>query len=213
MKKRLIILLTFFLNFNIFVIAQSCGPNCPVCSGTIDGNLADAKTISLQAMYIPNGEEETGLMSLRYSAFDWLNLGISYAFKTQKIIWNARLLAIKQNEDNWKPSLILGTGSIRSGGNDQSIYMSILKSHEFSEEFAMSLSGGIASLTSDMDRLYGIANLSLTFSETISTYVNFDGISFHEGVSWTMNDTFTLSFMLVESKDPAITLSFTKSLL
>ncbi len=212
MKKRLVIILALFLNFNSLVIAQACGPNCPVCSGTTDGNLIPAKSISLQGLYIPTGEEEFGVMSLKYGAFDWLDLGIGYTFKAQKIIWNARLQPIKQNEDNWKPSIILGTGSIRTGSSDQSIYLNVLKSKEFSENFAMSLSGGVASLASDLDKIYGIANVSLIFKEKITTFVNFDGISFHEGATWTVNDWFTVGFMLIESKDPAIIVNITKSL-
>ena len=212
MKKRIIIIFAFCLSFNSLILAQACGPNCPACSGTTDGSLTPFKSISLQGLYIPTGEEEFGVMSLKYGAFDWLDLGIGYTFKAQKIIWNARLQPIKQNEDNWKPSIILGTGSIRTGSSDQSIYMNVLKSKEFSENFAMSLSGGVAGLASNIDKIYGIGNVSLIFIEKITAFVNFDGISFHEGVMWTVNDWFTTGFMLIESKDPAITVNITKSL-
>ena len=212
MIKRIIIILALFLKFHILVIAQGCGPNCTACSGTTDGNLTPAKSLSLQGLYIPTGEEEFGVMSLKYGVFNWLDLGIGYTFKAQKTIWNARLQPIKQNEDNWKPGIIFGTGSIRTGSSDQSIYLNVLKSKEFSENFAMSLSGGLSSLASDLDKIYGIANVSLTFKEKITTFVNFDGIGFHEGATWTVNDWFMVGFMMIESKDPAITVNITKSL-
>jgi hypothetical protein len=207
MKKRLIIIFAFCLSLNCLIQAQTCGPNCPACSGTIDGSLTPLKSISLQGLYIPTGEEEFGIMSLKYGAFDWLDLGIGYTFKAEKVIWNARLQPIKQNEDNWKPSIVIGTGSIRTGSSDQSIYLNVLKSKEFSENFAISVSGGIATLASDLDKYYGIGNVSLIFIEKITTFVNFDGISFHEGIMWTVNDWFTAGIMLIESKDPAVTVN------
>ncbi len=212
MKKNLLIILILLINFNSLLLAQGCGPNCPACSGTTNGNLSPKGSVSLQGLYLPTGEEEFGVMSLKYGVFDWMDLGIGYTFKAQKIIWNARLQPIKQDEDNWKPSIILGTGSIRTGSSDQSIYVNVLKSKEFSENFAMSVSGGVASLVSDIDKIYGIGNVSMIFVEKITAFVNFDGISFHEGLMWTVNDWFTTGVMLIESKDPAITVNITISL-
>ena len=151
-------------------------------------------------------------MSIKYGAFEWLDLGLGYTFKAQKIIWNARLQPIKQNEDNWKPSVILGTGSIRTGSSDQSIYLNVLKSKEFSENFAIGLSAGVATLASDLEKIYGIANISLIFIEKITIFVNFDGISFHEGVAWTVNNWFTAGIMLIESKDLAISVNISTPL-
>jgi len=209
MKRNLLITLTLFLITNSFILAQGCGPNCPACSGTTDGNLTPTKSISFQGLYIPTGEEEFGVLGVKYGAFDWLDLGIAYTFKSEKIIWNARLQAIKQNDSNWQPSVVLGTGSIRTDGTDQSIYLNIIKSKEFSENFAISVSGGIASLTSDIEKIYGIGNVSLIFMEKITTFVNFDGISFHEGIMWTVNDWFTAGIIMIESKDPAISVNIT----
>jgi len=194
------------------LLAQACGPNCPACSGATNGNLSPKGFVSLQGLYLPTGEEESGIMNIKYGVFDWMDLGIGYTFKAKKIIWNARLQAIKQDEDNWKPGLILGTGSIRTGSSDQSIYVNVLKSKEFSENFAVSVSGGVASLVSDIDKIYGIGVVSLIFAEKITAFVNFDGISFHEGVMWTVNDWFTTGVMLIESKDPAITANISISL-
>lgn len=212
MSKRLLITLLLFFGIQLYALAQGCGPNCPVCSGSANGNLTSAQTFSIGGLYIPSGEEETGVMTVRYGAFDWLDVGIGYTFKEKNIIWNARIKAINQDEDSWKPALILGTGSIRADGNDQSIYMSLLKSKEFSESFAISVSAGIATLSSDMSKYYGIANLSLIFHEKLTAFVNFDGLQFHEGIQWTFNDWLSAGFMLIETKDPAISINIRGSL-
>ena len=92
-------------------------------------------------------------MTLRYGAFNWLDLGIGYTFKEKNVIWNARIKVTKQDKESWKPELIIGTGSIRTDGNDQSIYMSLLKTREFSEEFAGSITTGIATLSSNFVKI------------------------------------------------------------
>ena len=194
------------------VSAQGCGPNCPACSGTIDGSLLAPKIISLQGLYMPTAEEEKGIINLRYGIFNWLDAGIGYAVNAEKIIWNARLQPLEQDEESWRPGIVIGTGSIRTGRSDQSLYMNLLKSKEFSENFAVGASGGIASLASDLDKIYGIGNVFFTFKEKYTAFVNFDGISFHEGFTWTVTDWLSAGFMMIESKYPSLTLNFTKAI-
>lgn len=212
MNNRLLLSIIFFFSIQVYAIAQGCGPNCPICTGSTSGTLTNFKSISIQGLYVPSGDEETGVMTLRYGAFNWLDLGIGYTYKEKNVIWNARIKVIKQDKESWKPDLIIGTGSIRADGNDQSIYMSLLKTREFSEEIAISISAGIATLSSDLSKYYGIANLSIIFNEKLITFVNFDGLQFHEGITWSFNDWFSAGLMLIESKDPAISISIRSSL-
>ena len=46
------------------VSAQECGPGCPICLGTgsSTGALLSTGTIIPNFLYIPNGEEETGMI-------------------------------------------------------------------------------------------------------------------------------------------------------
>ncbi|WP_423128511.1 hypothetical protein [Gaoshiqia sp. Z1-71] len=211
MKKRIIILFFAIIAANE-IYAQGCGPNCPACSGTIDGSLLAPKTLSVQGLYMPTADEEQGIANLRYGLFSWFDAGVGYAFNAQKIIWNARIQPVTEKEDGWRPGIVLGTGSIRAGESDQSFYLNLLKSKEFSENFAITASAGTASLASDMDKIYGIGNVSATFSEKYTVYANYDGINFHEGFAWTINNWLTTGFMMIESKYPSLTVSLTKSL-
>lgn len=212
MIKKITYIAVFIFGFTNQIFSQTCGPNCPACSGSTDGSLIPVKSLSLQGMYIPNGEEENGILNLRYGAFEWLDLGIGYTFKSEKIIWNARLQPLKQDEDSWKPGIIIGTGSIRTGSSDQSIYANLLKTVGFSENFETSFSAGIATLASDLEKYYVIGNVSLVFFDKVTAYINFDGISFHEGVAWNINDWLSAGLLLVESKDFAITAKITRPL-
>lgn len=212
MRKVLSILIVLTAIAFSEVRGQGCGPNCPACSGILDGSLLAPKTLSVQGLYMPTAEDETGIVNLRYGFFNWFDAGLGYAVKAEKIIWNARVQPLKQDEDGWRPGLVLGTGSIRTGSSDQSLYMNFLKSIEFSENFAVNSSGGIATLASDIEEIYVIGNMSFTFKEKYTVFVNFDGLNFHEGFAWTVNDWFTTGVMMIESKHPSFMVSIMKAL-
>jgi len=211
MKKIILIHFVIFA-FTMMVKAQGCGPNCPACSGTIDGSLLAPKTLSVQGLIMPTAEEEKGILSVKYGIFNWLDAGVGYAFKAEKFIWNARLQPLKEDKAGWKPGIVLGTGSIRTGTSDQSFYLNFLKSKEFSENFAMNVSVGAASLANEIEKIYGIGNISLTFNEKYTAYVNYDGINFHEGFAWTANDWLSVGVIMIETKYPSLTVSITKGL-
>jgi len=46
----------------------------------------------------------------------------------------------------------------------------------------------------------------MSIAERFSFFVNFDGINFHEGISWIPTDWLTISALLIESKDIAISI-------
>ncbi len=203
------IFLTLFiiaLGLSGTIMAQDCGPSCPVCSGTTDGSLLDQKSFLFKGMYIPAGEEEYGVLNIRYGAFKWLDVGVGYNIKAEKIVWNARAQLLKEKEDSLQPGLILGTGSVRTGSSDQSVYFHLTKSKEFSENFGLRLTCGMASLVPEFNKIYGLAGLTFIIAEKFSPFVNFDGINFHEGISWIATDWLSIAVLLIESKDPAISI-------
>ncbi|MBW1804644.1 MAG: hypothetical protein JRJ85_28450 [Deltaproteobacteria bacterium] len=121
--KRIILIHLLFFAFTINVNAQGCGPNCPACSGTIDGSLLAQGTLSAQGLIMPTAEDEKGIITVKYGIFNWLDAGVGYSVNAEKFIWNARLQPIKEDKEGWKPAAILGTGSIRTGTSDQSFYL------------------------------------------------------------------------------------------
>jgi len=155
-------------------------------------------------IYIPGGEEETNVLRLRFGIFSWLDAGIGYTFSAEKLIWSARAQVITEKEEGWRPGLLIGAGSVRIGGSDQSIYFQVTKSWEFSEGFALRISGGMATLLPELDHLYGLAGLTVTVTEKFSAFVNYDGRNFHPGISWIPLDWLTISGILIESRDFAL---------
>jgi len=125
--------------------AQECGPGCPACSGKAIGDLLPERTILGTVLYIPDGEEETAVFNLRSGLLPWLDAGIGYALDAEEVIWSLRAQPIAQDLEGWRPGLVVGTGSIQTGGSDQSIYVQLVKTCEVVEgKFGMSLAGGYA---------------------------------------------------------------------
>jgi len=100
----------------------------------------------------------------------------------------------------------LGTGSVQTGGSDQSIYAQFIKSWEISETFGLRLSTGAAALVPDFDEIYGQAGITTSFYERYAVFANYDGKSFHEGISWIPLNWLTLSFLMVETEFLAISI-------
>ena len=210
MIRNYTLLIIFIFAFVGQISAQQCGPGCPICSGSgsSTGALLSSGTVIPNFLYIPNGEDETGVFNLRGGVTSWLDMGVGYTVEAEKLIWSMRLQPVEESEPGWRPSVILGTGSVQTGGSDQSLYLLLSKSWEFNETFSARLSTGMATLLPDFDKLYGLANLTLTVTERWSPFISYDGLNFHPGLSWIPTNWLTLAAILVESREPAISVGF-----
>ena len=188
--------------------AQECGPSCPVCSGSQGGALLAPGTLLMSGIYIPGGEDETGVVNLRYGVFSWLDIGAGYTVEAERPIWSLRLQPIPEKEKGWRPAFIVGTGSVQTGNSDQSVFAQVTKGFEFSEVFALRLSGGITSLIPDFERGYGLAGVTLTVTERFSPFASYDGRNTHLGLAWIPTDWMTISGLLIESKEPGVSLAY-----
>jgi hypothetical protein len=209
MKKSAVIT-AIVLSLSYLGYTQECGPSCPVCSGTGEGSgaLLAPKTLLATGIYIPDAEEEVGVINLRYGLLEWIDIGAGYTVEAKKSIWSIRLSPIAENEDGLRPGIILGTGSVQTGGSDQSAFFQLTKSWEFKEGYAVRLAGGVASLVPDFDKGYGIAGVTLTVTERFSPFVSYDGESYHYGLAWIPTDWLTIGGLMVENEYPAVTVGY-----
>ncbi|MBU0518123.1 hypothetical protein KJ564_04215 [bacterium] len=187
--------------------AQECGPSCPVCSGNTEGALLAQNSLMISGLAIPESDDEKAVFNVRYGIFKWIDAGVGFAVEAEELLWSVRVQPITEKESNWRPGIIAGIGSVQIGGSDQSGYCQATKSWEFSENFALRLSGGIATLLPDFDQAYFLASATTSISEKYSIFASYDGRSFHEGVSWIPVDWLTVSFLMVESSTPAASLA------
>jgi len=207
---KLLASLILMLSFVGITFAQECGPSCPVCSGggNNDGALLFQRSVMISGLSIPSAEEERTVLNARYGILSWLDAGIGYAVRTEKVLWSVRTQPVLEQENSWRPGIILGTGSVQTGGSDQSIFAQFIKSWEISEIFGLRLSAGAATLVPDFDETYGLAGITASFNQRYAAFANYDGKSLHEGISWIPSEWLTLSLLLVETEFPAISIAF-----
>jgi len=210
MKKFTVLISILILGLVIKTHAQQCGPGCPVCSGSgrSTGALLPSGTLISTIIFLPNGEDETGVLNLRAGVTSWLDVGLGYTFKSEKPIWSVRLQPLAEDESSLRPGVILGTGSVQTGGSDQSVFIQVTKAFEFSEKFAARFSIGLASLLPDLDQGYFLVNLTMTVTERWSPFLSYDGRNFHLGLSWMPNDWLFIAGLMVETKIPAILVGY-----
>jgi hypothetical protein len=206
--KTIIAFVALILISPVLSSAQECGPSCPVCSGISEGALIGSNAIMVSVLSVPTSDEERAVFNGRYGIFSWLDVGAGYAARTEKFLWNVRVEPLAEDEGGWRPGIILGSGSVQIGGSDQSVYAQLTKSLEFGESFALRLSAGSAALVPDFDEVYGLAGVTASIYERFSLFTNYDGRAFHEGASIIPLEWLTLSFLLVETEYPAISVAF-----
>lgn len=190
------------------VYSQECGPNCPACSGGSSGGIIAKNNLVVSALGMPTSDDEYAVANVRYGVFNWMDAGVGYAFKAKDPIWSLRIKPLAEKEDRWYPGIIIGTGSVRTGGNDQSVYGMLTKTIEFNEKFAIQGYVGTASVFKDFENPFLLSGLSAIFFEKFTVFGSYDGLNFHEGFSWTATDNLTLSALMIESRYPSLSVSY-----
>jgi len=213
MKKSRNLFQVFVIIAGMFFISskaysQECGPNCPACSGGSSGGIIAKNNLLVSALAMPTSDDEYAVANIRYGVLNWMDAGVGYAFKAKDPIWSLRIQPLAENEDKWYPGVIVGTGSVRTGGSDQSVYGMITKTVEFSESFALQGYVGAASVFKDFENPFFLSGLSAIFLEKLTVFGSYDGLNFHEGLAWTATDNLTLSAMMIETRYPSLSVSY-----
>jgi len=186
-------------------LAQECGPGCPACSGKATGDLLSPGTVFATGLFIPDGEEETFVTKVGYGVFPWMDVGIGYAVDAEEVIWSARVQPVAQDREGWRPALVVGTGSVQTGGSDQSVYVQVAKSLEIVEgRLGASIAGGYATDLPDLEENWGLASVALTFFDRVSPFYSYDGVNSHAGVAYFATDWLTVSAYALEMEQAAL---------
>ena len=189
--------------------AQECGPGCPACSGKATGDLLSPGTVLTTGLFIPDGEEETLVTKVGYGVFPWMDVGIGYAVDAEEVIWSARVQPVAQDREGWRPALVVGTGSVQTGGSDQSVYVQVAKSLEIVEgRLGASIAGGYATDLPDLEENWGLASVALTLFDRVSPFYSYDGVNSHAGVAYFATDWLTVSAYALEMEQAALMVGF-----
>ncbi len=185
--------------------AQECGPGCPACSGKATGDLLSPGTVLGSWLSIPDGEEETSVLKFRSGLVSWMDVGVGYAVDSEEPTWSVRVQPIAQELDGWRPALTLGTGSVQTGGSDQSIYLQVSKTREIVEgRLAISLAGGYATDLPGFEEEWGLGTVSLTLFDRVSPFYSYDGVNPHVGLSYFATEWLTLTGFYLEMEEFAL---------
>lgn len=188
--------------------AQECGPGCPACSGKATGDLLSPGTVFASGLFIPDGEEETAVLRLGYGLVSWMDVGIGYAVDAEEVTWSVRTQPITQDREGWRPAVIIGTGSVQTGGSDQSAYIQVAKTLEVVEgRLGVSAAGGYATDLPDLEENWLLGTLSLTFFDRVSPFYSYDGVSSHVGLSYFATEWLTITGYMLEMEEPALSAS------
>lgn len=204
-KLSTVVVMLFISNRSF---AQECGPNCPACSGGASGSLISQNNLVISALGMPTSDDEYAVVNVRYGIFKWLDAGVGYGFKAKKPIWSLRVQPLAEKAGKWHPGIIVGTGSVRTGGTDQSVYAMLTKTFEISEKFALQGYVGAASIFKDFNKPFFLSGVSAILFEKFTVFGSYDGKNFHEGFSWTTTENLTLSALLIETRYPALSVSY-----
>jgi hypothetical protein len=147
------------------------------------------------------------VFNLRYGIATWFDAGVGYAARTEEFIWNVRIQVLQDKKGKWQPGLIFGSGSVQIGGSDQSLYGQFIKSIDVTADLNLSLAAGAATLLPDFDETYALAGVTANIIGKYGLFVSYDGESYHEGCYWNARENLTLSFLLIESENPAMSVS------
>ncbi len=200
MKSVVVFILTILLLLcSSIIIAQECGPNCPICSGS--GSNTEsllAKGVWLgNALMVPGGED-TFIPTFKTAIHDRIDIGFGYLNKSREAIWSVRVLLFPERERS--PGLIAGSGSVRMGGSDQSVFITATKNFEDNIQIPIRLSLGTASVLPDMDIYYFIGTASYLYKEKLFPFITYDGINTHYGVSYILLEKINIGLLYLENE-------------
>lgn len=206
MKKInvVLIMVVLVIQASVRLFPQECGPGCPICTGP--GNfshpLIPPATIVIHSVWIPEHAEETAIHSFRAGIVSWMDVGVGYTYPSRKMLWSIRFQAIREDPRGWKPTLLLGTGSVQMGHADQSIYAQVTKSFSIEQVMKLRISLGMATLMPDMNELALLASFVLQVKNRWALLYAYDTRENHLGITWYPYRWLMVSGLLFEMKHP-----------
>ncbi len=181
------------------VRAQECGPNCPICSGSVFNTetMLSTSTILTRVLVFPDGEEKV-VSGIKMALTSKLDFGVSYLTTSQSVIFNARVLLL--GEEELRPGVVAGIGSVRADASDQSVFLSLTKNLEDVIGPPVRISLGAAGYLRGGEKLYPIGTVSYFYKEKLLPFISYDGLNINYGVSWFLFETLNIGLLYVENR-------------
>jgi hypothetical protein len=187
-KVPVLVSLLAVLVLTVSAGAQECGPGCPACSGKATGDLLSPGTVFASGLFIPDGEEETAVLRLGYGLVSWMDVGIGYAVDAEEVTWSVRTQPITQDREGWRPAVIIGTGSVQTGGSDQSAYIQVAKTLEVVEgRLGVSTAVGYATDLPDLEEI-GLSYFATEWLTITGYMLEMEELALSASVRWDLGE-------------------------
>jgi hypothetical protein len=135
-----------------------------------------------------------------------VHLGLEYNPKVGEV--HPLLTLIPVTETLNRPAVIFGISSDRIGTpRGTSIYLTMSKDFEHWTGLPIAPYAGVV-WGSYEHRFRAIGGLSIRFHPRVSSMIQFDGVKVHPGMTFTINDSHALTFLMIRGKNPGMTYTF-----
>lgn len=141
-----------------------------------------------------------------YRVHPRFHVGLEYNPKVGEV--HPLITFISVTETLNRPAVIFGISSDRIGTpHGTSVYLTASKDLEHWTGLPIAPYGGI--VYSSYDKKYrAIGGLNIRFHSRVTSLVQFDGVKVHPSITYTLNDTHALTFLMIRGKEPGMTYTF-----
>ena len=135
-----------------------------------------------------------------------VHFGVEYNPKVGEV--HPLLTLIPVTETANRPAIIIGISSDRIGTpSGTSFYITASKDLENWTGLPIAPYGGVVYGTHE-DRFRAIGGLSIRLRENLTSLIQFDGVKVHPTLTYTFNDTHSLTFLMIRGKSPGVSYTF-----
>ena len=145
-------------------------------------------------------------MTFMYRWHPRVHFGLEYNPRVGEV--HPLLTLIPVTETATRPAIIFGISSDRIGTpRGTSVYLTASKDIERWTGLPIAPYAGIV-YGSYENEFRPIGGLSVRLPKNFASLIQFDGHKLHPGLTYTFNDTHSLTFLLVRTKEPGFTYTF-----
>jgi len=135
-----------------------------------------------------------------------IHFGVEYNPKVGEV--HPLLTLIPVTETKNRPAIIFGYSSDRIGTPEgDSFYLTASKDLEYWTGLPIAPYFGVVYGTYE-DRFRAIGGLSMRLPKRFTSLIQFDGVKVHPTLTYSFNDTHSLTFLMIRGKKPGMTYTF-----
>lgn len=135
-----------------------------------------------------------------------VHFGVEYNPKVGEV--RPLLTLIPLTETANRPAIIFGISSDRIGTpSGTSFYLTASKDLENWTGLPIAPYGGVVYGTHE-DRFRAIGGLSIRLRKNLTSLIQFDGVKVHPTLTYTFNDTHSLTFLMIRGTSPGVSYTF-----